>query len=251
MDRLALYSDPSLDPAPDIAVPGYDVVTVHYTRDLVDAIVDEPRLVGVIILMRVADESWKRLIVSVKKSFPLLPMLVGTRAPFNKPPATIETFTFGESDAESSATIAAFANAHAASERREYHRFDFPLRAKLDAADTPIHRVGHISAGGAFLIPNKTALRPGTTCEIELLFQNFSITTTCEILSPRQVDSTAEEGFGIRFTSLSPAATSFIDRIVHDALVETMMNPDARPAVPSLDEDEDLLSIGDEFSLSI
>jgi len=251
MDRLVLYSDPSLDPVPEVAVRGYDLVTVHYTRDLVDAIVDEPRLVGAIMLMRVAEESWKRLIVSVKKSFPLLPLLVGTRAPFSKPPATIETFTFTDSNAETSMRATAFASAHAATERREFHRFDFPLRAKLDATDAPIHRVGQISAGGALLVPNKTTLTPGTICEIELLFQNFSITTTCEVLNPRHVDSTAQDAFGIRFTSLSPAAISFIDRIVHDALIETMMNPDARPAVPSLDEDEDLLSIGDEFSLSI
>ncbi|MFP4377172.1 MAG: PilZ domain-containing protein [Spirochaetales bacterium] len=251
MNRLVLYCDPSMDPLPEVTVAEYDLVTVHYTRDLVDAIVDEPRLVGVVMLMRVADESWQRLIVSVKKSFPLMPMLVGTRAPFAKPPGTIETFTFTDVNDKTSERVTTFAREHAATERREHHRFDFPLRAKLDSADTPIHHIGQISAGGAFLIPNKTDLTPGTICEIELLFQNFSITTNCEILNPRHVDSRAGDGFGIRFTSLSPAATSFIDRIVHDALIETMMNPDARPPVPSLDEDEDLLSIGDEFSLSI
>jgi hypothetical protein len=251
MDRLVLYSDPSLEPVPDISIPEYDVHTVHYTRDLVDAVVDDSRLIGVVLLMRVADHGWQRLITSIRNSFSLLPLLVGTRAPFADPPRHIETFEFDGDASHADERVAAFAQAHASSERREHHRFDFPLRAKLDNADSPVHRIGKISAGGAFLIPNKTDIVPGTTCEIEILFQNFSITTSCEILDPRRADSNQAEGFGIRFTSLSPEATSFIDRVVHDALVETMMNPDARPSVPSLDEDEDLLSIGDEFSLNI
>ena len=254
MDQLVLYVSELLRETDTMQLSGTSLQTVYYKRDFIEALVDQPGLIGAAVLMKESDEEWEALVESVSRSFPLLPILLLTQVesvPRETDAATLVRSKISQSGVELELLLSRLTSGGGSHDRREYHRYDFPLRARLHADDEPVHQIRHLSAGGAFLNPVGPAPQSGTICEIELMFQNFSINTTCEVLDPRQASSNAEPGFGIRFTALSPAATSFINRTVQDALVQVLTNPDADPALPTLDEDEDLLSIGDEFTLAI
>lgn len=255
MDQFVLYVDDSVaDPA--IKVAGDAAVqTVFYRKDLVESLVDQPNLLGAGILLPQIDDEWETLLRSISHSFSRHPLLIMTPDGGAERVADLDSVRFTSVDLSDPPGItSAITNLLAEPgkrDRREYHRFDFPLRGRLFAADEPVHDIRQISAGGAFLRPNGITPESGTECEIEIMFQNFSINTACRILDPRDASSALGAGFGIRFTSLSPAAASFIDRTVQDALVAVLTDPESDPAVPTLDEDADLLSIGDEFTLEI
>lgn len=248
MDQLVFYSG-SIDPS-DVqrVLPGVTVTTVYDRHRLVEALVGDPHLIGAIIEIDAMTGQWDHFLSSARRSFPLLPMLVLT--PVNAchdEVACVDT-NAGADTVERS--IAEFFAVPRKRDRREHHRFDWPLRASLVGSDE-VHRMRELSAGGAFLEPATRVPPPGTVCDIRICFQNFTMTTRCEILDPRHVSSRAAPGFGVRFTSLSPEATEFIDRIVGDALASMLLDPSARPEVPSIDEEEDILAVGDEFSLTL
>ena len=135
-------------------------------------------------------------------------------------------------------------------DRRKHHRYEWPLRATLVGGDGTVHRVSEISAGGAYLESAGSAVGSGQMCKLEIHFQNFKMQARCAILDPRHSSSRRSAGFGVRFVDLSDEAVEFMNRIVQDTLIKVLIDPSASPAVPSLDEEEDLLSIGDEFSLT-
>ncbi|MFW5814890.1 MAG: PilZ domain-containing protein [Spirochaetota bacterium] len=248
MDQLVFYSgstDPSDVPA---ALPEVAVTTVHDRHRLVEALVGDPHLIGAVVEIEAMNDEWDHFISSAKRSFPLLPLLVLT--PVN---ACHDEVACVDTNAEAgvvSERIAEFFAVPRQRERRDHHRFDWPLRASLAGRDE-VHRIRELGAGGAFLEPATSIPPPGSTCEISICFQNFTMTATCEILDPRHVSSRSAPGFGVRFTSLSPRASAFIDRIVADALASMLLDPSARPEVPSIDEEEDVLAVGDEFSLTL
>jgi len=255
MDQFVLYvgtavKDPNIGEVADAAVQ-----TVFYQKDFIEALVDQPHLVGAAVLVTEIDEEWSALLDSVTRSFPLLPLLVAAANHVNANLPEVSSITAVTIDASDRSSVKQilerFLSEPGPRDRREHHRFDFPLQARLHSSDEPLHDIRQISAGGAFLVPGGNTPPTGTECEIEILFQNFAINTVCKILDPRDSSSNLGPGFGIRFTSLSPAAASFIDRMVQDALVAVLTDPDQEPAVPTLDEDADLLSIGDEFTLEI
>jgi hypothetical protein len=255
MDQFVLYvgtdvKDPNIGEAADAAVQ-----TVFYKKDFVEALVDQPHLVGAAVLLNGIDDAWSALIGSVTRSFPLLPLLIAATSHGEAHLSDASSVTAVTIDTNDRSAVERILEHFLAEpgqrDRREYHRFDFPLQARLQSSDEPLHDIRQISAGGAFLVPGGTTPPTGTDCEIEILFQNFAINTVCRILDPRDSSSNLGPGFGIRFTSLSPAAASFIDRTVQDALVAVLTDPGYEPEVPTLDEDADLLSIGDEFTLEI
>ena len=246
MDQLVFCADTVESEVVRRALPDVRVVTVTSRRSLAEMLIGEDRLVGTIVEPHGTD-GWKPFLHSVKRSFPLLPILLlvpgGDESGYDCVDRDLAAPQLVEA-------IRAFFAAPHPTERRRYHRYDWPLRATLEC-DPIVHRIREISAGGAFLEPLSAVPEPGTRCEIRIEFQNFTMTTTCAILDPRHVSSNAVPGFGVRFDELSAEAASFIDRVVNDALARILLEPDAVPQVPSIDEEEDVLSIGDEFSLSL
>jgi hypothetical protein len=69
-------------------------------------------------------------------------------------------------------------------------------------------------------------------------FQNFSLETACEVLDTRRASSRLPDGFAVRFTELGAEAQALLDRIVRDALVRALLEPESPPALPSLGEEE-------------
>lgn len=248
MDRVVLHAE-GADPALiRRAAPGLEFIEVHSQRRLVEALVGEHELTGAVIGIGEISERWEHLLDSISRSFPLLPVLIV------QPPGKLncpDEYGCVEVDADESelalALQAAFGGVQ--KERREHHRFEWPLQARIVNGDGTLHRIAEISAGGAFLEPVGSGVKSGDETELEILFQNFAMKTRCRILDPRHVSSHRSAGFGVRFPELSAEASRFIDRIVDDALVQLLLDPSMSPSVPSLDEDEDILEIGDEFTL--
>jgi hypothetical protein len=248
MDQLVFYSG-STDPSGvQSALPEVTVTTVYDRYRLVEALIADPHLIGAVLEIDAFDEEWSRFMTSARRSFPLLPLLVLCPTDASHDAAICVDTRIGEG-AVATAIVEFFA-APRPLQRRDHHRFDWPLRASLVGGEE-IHRIRQLSAGGAFLEPAATVPAPGSACEIRICFQNFTMTTTCEILDPRNVSSREAPGFGVRFPELSPEASTFIDRIVTDALAQTLLDPDAEATVPTIDEEEDILAVGDEFSLTL
>ena len=248
MDHLVFYSSSADPDAVQRALPSVEVLPVFTRRSLVEALVGKPELIGAIVDLDDADDDWIDFLRSATKSFPVLPILViapGDRCRHEFPCAE------KSSDGELPTTrITEFVSVPRPRDRREHHRFDWPLRGRLEGGVT-IHRIREISAGGAFLEPVSDVPPPGTQCGIEIAFQNFTMETRCEILDPRHVSSKARYGFGVRFVSLSEQGAAFIDGVVADAVARVLLDPSAEPEIPSIDDEEDILAVGDEFSLSL
>jgi hypothetical protein len=69
-------------------------------------------------------------------------------------------------------------------------------------------------------------------------FQNFSLETACQVLDTRRASSRLPDGFGVRFLDLGAEAQARLDRIVRDALVQAILEPESEPELPSLDAEE-------------
>jgi hypothetical protein len=250
MDRIVFYSE-GLEPEfIQQALPSAEVVTVYSQRRLIEALVDEPFLIGAIVDIGTLTPEWKVFLESAARSFAVLPVLVAVEEEYPECPEGFVCIDRNGSDTVvADALVKRFGDC-LPKNRRQYHRFNWPLTARVVDDDGTVHKVTEISAGGAFLEPHGSALGPEEQCELEIYFQNFVMTTSCTILDPRRVASHREPGFGVRFDNLSDSAREFINRIVSDALIQVLTDPTTEPPVPSIETEEDVFSIGDEFSLS-
>ena len=73
---------------------------------------------------------------------------------------------------------------------------------------------------------------------LRISFQNSRLVTRCEVLDPRQASSKLPSGFAVRFSTLSDDSAKLIDRIVQDALLQTLLQPENEPAIPTLGEED-------------
>ena len=246
MDELVFFTTALKPPVIEAALPGVRVRPVYSRFSLVEALVESPELVGALVDVDELTDEWTHFLQSARESFPLLPIAVTAKGggciedtyclDLNVDPSDLGT------------QLAEFFGGPRAPERRQNHRFAWPLRARIEGSNIE-HRIAEISAGGAFLEPIAPIPGPGSRCTISIEFQNFGLNTTCEILDPRHVSSRARPGFGVRFVDLSEKAADLINRIVNDALAQMLLDPSARPQVPTIEEVEDVVDLGDEFSI--
>jgi hypothetical protein len=95
-----------------------------------------------------------------------------------------------------------------------------------------------LSSSGAFLHCEGPCPPSGSRGRLRVRFQNFSMETACEVLDTRRASSRLPDGFGVRFTDLGAEGQSLLDRIVRDALIQAILEPESAPALPSLGEEE-------------
>jgi hypothetical protein len=135
--------------------------------------------------------------------------------------------------------------------RRRHNRFNWPLSGMLTLpGEEPVTlKVRSISAGGAYLESGGEVPPTGSVGTLTLYFQNFRVETECEVLDNRGGASNLPPGFGVRFHNLSEPVGEFIDGVVNDGLMEILLDDTAEPSVPSLDEEDLVLSFGDEIEL--
>jgi PilZ domain-containing protein len=250
MDRLVFYSEGLEPEIIKAAVTDVDVLAVYSQRRLIEALVDEPALVGAVIHITELNASWSTFLDSVSRTFARLPVLVVRGDGSGDCPDGFSCMTDDASDEVIREALDTLVGAVPERERRQHHRFEWPLRGVLTGGDGSTHRISEISAGGAYLEPVGSMPGSGEQCGMEIHFQNFKMLANCAILDPRHTSSHKSAGFGVRFVDLSDEATAFIGRIVQDALIAILVDPTATPPVPTIDEEEDVLSIGCEFTLT-
>ena len=250
MDRLVLYSEGLEPEIIGHGLSGVAVLAVYSQHSLIESLVDDPSLVGAVIQVMEMTTQWANFLTSISQSFPLLPVLIVHPPDADECPDGFMCMVDDASDETIRKTLDELVGGALQRDRRKHHRYEWPLGATLTGGDGTVHRISEISAGGAYLEPIGSVVGSGQTCDLEIHFQNFKMRAGCVILDPRHSSSRRSAGFGVRFVSLSEEAIEFVDRIVQDALVKILMDPSANPAIPSLEEEEDLLSIGDEFSLT-
>jgi hypothetical protein len=248
MDRLAWYNEDSASPAMEQAAQGLQVVVVSSLRELAEAIIEQPSLMGVVVETARLDDEWQSFLTSVRQSFAVLPiLLVVPDKPASCPPG-VRCVTPASASDEIARALRDLADEEGARERRHHHRYQWPLAATIVGGDGTRHRISEVSAGGAFLEPVAPTVQSGETYELDIYFQNFKMRVTGYVRTARAAGSDGDDGFGLEFVDLSADAVAFLDRVVHDALVQTLLEPESEPDIPVISMEEDLLTIGDEFS---
>ena len=125
-------------------------------------------------------------------------------------------------------------------ERREKPRFDWPLQGSLSlpGAEPMPYDLRALSSSGAFLRCEGPCPPAGSRGRLRVRFRNFGLETACEVLDSRRASSRLPDGFAVRLTELGAEAQALLDRIVRDALVQAILEPESEPALPTLGAEE-------------
>lgn len=186
------------------------------------------------------DADQTAFLASLSRSFAVLPVCVLSAEPLPGLPAAYVRLDPRTPEARLTAELKRFLAQAAQGERRALPRFDWPLRASLALpGGGPLAcNLRALSASGGFLECAGPYPDPGAAGRLQVLFQNFGFSTDCEVLDRRQASSNLPDGFAVRFVGLSAEAQAKLDRIVRDALVRSLLEPEAPPEVPSLGGEE-------------
>jgi hypothetical protein len=240
MGKIIVYCQ-TLDPAllaP--ALGGHEVIPTAGRSELVEAVIGENDLRGVLFQKEELSAEDRHFLASLKKSFPILALAIVSGETPARLPAGAAAIDSGLGSGALAEAVSGFAASISSANRREHQRFDWPLQGALstDQRSWQSFPIRSLSAGGAFLVCPADCPVPGTEAGLRILFQDFQIRTRCRVLDPRQASSNLPAGFGVRFTELSTRAQELLDRIIHDALVEVLLAPEREPGLPSLDGEE-------------
>jgi hypothetical protein len=242
MDRIVVYTDTLEMETIARAVGDYEIVRAAGAVDLARAIVEQSRVIALIVETTRIDESFGPLLSSIKATFPLLKICLITGSgtePESLDPASVD-FTITAQGGRIAKELKAFVAGIAVKERRDHPRFDWPLQGSLsvDGKNWQNHRLWAISADGAFLESPADAPAQGSSATLRISFQNSRMVTNCQVLDRRPPSLRLPAGFAVRFTDLSEDSMLLIDRIIQDALVQTLMEPEGEPEVPTLGEED-------------
>lgn len=252
MERIVLYAQGAA--CHDLPVElgsssGHEVQTVARPLELARAVIQSGPVLAAVVCVDPLEEDLRRLLCSLKRSFPLLNLCLVTAA--DQGSARHEGWALVDSrqGAPSLARqVRAFVDTVSSAERRERPRFDWPLLGRLAPQALPAgahwqdHAIWALSADGAFL-DGPSAPPAGLRATLVIRFQNAQLAVACEVLDPRRASSRLPAGFAVRFVELSEASRQVLERIVEDALLRTLLEREPGPAeIPTLGEEE--LSIG-------
>jgi len=222
MDTVLLYSAGRQTRNLLAALSDYQVRTADSLAEITRLLVGEPDVLCLV--LQPGKHAPEGFLESLKASFPVLSVFLVHEEP-----------TAGEL-ADLSARIGSLQRR----ERREKPRFDWPLRGSLSlpGAQPEPYDLRALSSSGAFLQYGGPCPPAGSRGRLRVRFRNFSLETECEVLDTRRASSRLPDGFGVRFTGLGAEAEALLDRIVRDALVQAILEPESEPALPSLGEEE-------------
>jgi hypothetical protein len=251
MERIILYSESPVCRALAPVLAGYEVAGAASRLELVRSVVQSGPVLAVVVCRDTLDEGLRKLLASLKRSFPLLNLcLVSEQAArrAGATPVSLAGWTLidrRQPPEALAAQVRGFLAAIARADRRERPRFDWPLQGRLsiEGRSWQTHNIWALSAGGAFLeAPAAVPPAAGTRASLTISFQNSRLTTACEVLDPRQASSRLPAGFAVRFLQLPEASREILERLVQDALVRTLLQAGEETGAPALAEEE--LSIG-------
>jgi hypothetical protein len=242
MKRIILYTDTLEIETIAPALGSYDILRVASNTELARAIVERSRVIAVVIEKAEIDEPFRRLLSSIKKSFPILRVCLITISPVEQAPSDPPVMDCRiSSDREGLVEeLKGFLSKIDVTDRRDYSRFDWPLQGSLsaDGKSWQTYNLWALSADGAFLESPTEAPVRGSTATLKVTFQNSRLVTECEVLDRRPPSLRLPAGFAVRFIQLNADSMRLIDRIIQDALVQTLLEPESEPEIPTLEEDD-------------
>ena len=247
MERIVVYTDTVELETIAPALGDYEILPVASTSEMARAIVEHSRVIALIIEKARIDESFRRLLSSIKRSFPILRicLIIDSEAQRDSAdPSIVDCIIV--SGAESLVEeLKTFVSGIDVTDRRDHTRFNWPLQGSLtlDAKNWQSYNLWALSADGAFLESPTAAPPRGSTATLKVSFQNSRMLTECEVLDRRPPSLRLPAGFAVRFARISADSVQLIDRIVQDALMQTLLEPDSEPEIPTLGEKD--LSIPD------
>jgi len=243
----------SLDPyAVKEALPAAEVSVVHTKARCADYIIENPDVDGIFLQRDALGQEHRRFMESVKLHFPLI--TVGLISPVRPEPmledcVLIVHARMPEIIGREIGLILADA---ARREKRASVRYDWPLKGRLirpgepnGAADGMPCRVRSLSSGGAFLETGNAALKEKDPIRLGIEFLNQRCALDAVVVSLRPAGARTKSGCGVRFNMPPQAAVDLFERVVRDALMQALLNPDEEVKPPALD-DQDLLIPGFE-----
>jgi hypothetical protein len=279
-DAVLIYSRVMRTETAETATAPHRPIVVSTPSELATEIVAGRNLLATVIQTEELSSDLEQLLRSIRRHFPILPVLFVTDSEL---PAEIDgqySHISGSLDPEQLGTILRTRLSELATrDRRRYNRYDWPLKGRIVAGYTsgsgdqegtgrapmgipgpggpagpekneePHFLIRSLSAGGAFLEQRDAMPTPGTKIVLQVCFQDSSFTSECHVLERRMASSNLPPGQGVQFTSLSERGREIIDRIVSDALMTTLFDPNAEPDVPSLGCEDMELSLTPEFTL--
>ena len=238
MQKVLVYSPSLSTRSITSAVVDREVETVGSVRELAESVLAEKNLACVLVEVSGSEEKNRALLESLKRHFPVMVAgLVAENEQASLPEgyARIDIVQDGLAG-----RIDQFVSSLAETNRRGSHRFDWSLQAylRLDSEPWQPIRLRSLSSSGAYLECAEDFPDPETIAKLRVVFHNFKMITTCEIMSPRHSSSNLPPGFGIRFTGLSEVSRMVIERLVHSALVDGIVDPGSSQEIPSLGDDD-------------
>ncbi len=242
MDKIIVYSE-SLEIHKIVAaLPDQEIVPAAGTAELTRAIVEQSRVIALIIEKEVVEAPFQRLIASIKRSFPILQICLITDAGAEPVPAArvIPKEIANEGSDRIAERLKTFVSSIGLTDRRDHPRFDWPLKGivSFDDKTWQSFNLWALSADGAFLEHSGSIPPIGSRGILRISFQNSRLVTRCEVLDPRQASSKLPAGFAVRFTLSGEDSMKLINRIIQDALLQTLLQPESEPAIPTLGEED-------------
>lgn len=246
MEQILVYSDRIKIRKENGRIAKYAVTR----NDLAYLLVNEKDADCLLMEFQDPDQTDIEFIASVRQNFPMLDtaLIVPEKSMRNT-----DGYTFGMLSVlnPESATlendIEKFINTSKSINKRSGNRFCWPLTADYSANGSTHEKleIYSISSSGAFLKSTRFNPPPGENGFITINFKESLLKTGCTVNDYSSRPSNYPVGFSLVFTSLSDEEKKTIDRLVDDAIVKILLDPHAKPAVPTLGPD----TLTDGFSL--
>ena len=120
--------------------------------------------------------------------------------------------------------------------KRGANRFSWPLTAWFSEDDVDWHEleIFSVSSGGAYLKTDEIFPELGSKARVKINFANFSLESGCEIVDSQSRSSSYPFGFSIKFTSISEGGILVLNKLINDAVIKILMEPESDPEIPSI-----------------
>jgi hypothetical protein len=262
-DSVLIYSRLMRHDEAEDATRPYRPVMATAPTELAREVASGRNLHAVVVQIDELSPELERLLRSIRRHFPVLPIVFVTDAEIPRAiDAGYSHISNSQDEEQKREALRIRLGEIARRDRRQYTRYDWPLTgsivregageppsAGVPAPGEPRFRICSLSAGGAFLEHRDGMPEAGSEITLRVCFQDSSFVTRCRVLERRMASSNLPPGQGVQFTSLSDKAREIIDRIIADALMTILLDPTAEPEVPTLGGEDLEMSLAPEFNL--